>query len=86
MIFHRKLEKRLSKSEGGFFAGGSEPTAADFMMIFPLEIWGKMFPESFGPNCREYIDRIHERYAPHTSTSARTHLNPIVTPGLLSNA
>lgn len=61
---HREyLEMRLSKSEGGFFAGGSEPTAADFMMVFPLELWGKMFPESFGPMCREYIDRIHERPA-----------------------
>jgi len=57
------LETRLSKSEGGFFAGGDEPTAADFMMVFPLELWGKMFPESFGPECREYIDRIHERPA-----------------------
>lgn len=58
---------RLGESEGGFFAGGSEPTAADFMMIFPLELWAKMFPESFGPRCREYIDRIHERYASQTS-------------------
>lgn len=61
---HREyIEVRLGESEGGFFAGGSEPTAADFMMIFPLELWGKMFPESFGPRCREYIDRIHERPA-----------------------
>ena len=67
-MFHRQLEMRLSKSEGGFFAGGSEPTAADFMMIFPLELWGRMFPESFGPMCREYIDRIHERYACFTPT------------------
>lgn len=59
---HREyIETQLSKSEGGFLAGGSEPTAADFMMIFPLELWGKMFPESFGPRCREYVDRIHER-------------------------
>lgn len=61
---HREyLEMRLNESQGGFFAGGSEPTAADFMMIFPLELWGKMFPESFGPMCREYIDRIHQRPA-----------------------
>lgn len=66
MTFRRKLETRLGKGDGGFFAGGSEPTAADFMMLFPLELWGKMFPESFGPKCREYIDRIHERYAHHT--------------------
>jgi len=57
------IETRLSKSKGEFFAGGSEPTAADFMMIFPLELWVKLFPESFGPKCREYIDRIHERPA-----------------------
>jgi len=61
---HREhLETRLGESDGGFFAGGSGPTAADFMMVFPLELWGKMFPESFGPKCREYVDRVHERPA-----------------------
>ena len=59
---------QLSKTGGGFFAGGDEPTAADFMMIFPLELWAKVFPESLGPKCREYVDRIHERYAFQIST------------------
>ncbi|KAF9652406.1 thioredoxin-like protein [Thelephora ganbajun] len=61
---HREyIEMRLSESDGEFFAGGSEPTAADFMMIFPLELWAKKFPECFGPKCREYVERIHERPA-----------------------
>jgi len=57
------IETQLSQNDGGFFAGGDKPTAADFMMIFPLELWAKKFPESFGPRCREYIERIHERPA-----------------------
>jgi len=59
---------QLSKAGGGFFAGGDEPTAADFMMIFPLELWAKMYPENLGPKCREYVDRIHERYVARTSS------------------
>ena len=64
MVFRRQVEMRLGQNDGGFFAGGSEPTAADFMMIFPLELWAKKFPETFGQKCREYVERIHERYAP----------------------
>ena len=68
---------QLGKSDGGFFAGGEEPTAADFMMIFPLELWARMFPESLGPNCREYVERIHERceYQTHPSPSHRSDDN-----------
>ena len=62
-----QVEMQLSKTDGGFFAGGDDPTAADFMMIFPLELWAKMFPESLGPKCREYVERVHERYVPRTS-------------------
>ena len=36
-------------------------------MIFPLELWANVFPESLGPKCREYVDRIHERYVSQTS-------------------
>ena len=61
MVFQRQIEMRLSQTDGGFFVGGAEPTAADFMMIFPLEMWAKKCPETFGPKCREYVDRIHER-------------------------
>jgi len=57
------IEIQLSKTDGVFFAGGNEPTAADYMMIFPLELWAKMCPESLGPRCREYVERIHERPA-----------------------
>jgi len=57
------VEMRLGKTGGEFFAGGGEPTAADFMMIFPLELWAKEFPERLGPNCREYVERVHKRPA-----------------------
>jgi len=57
------IETHLNKTDGGFFAGGSEPTSADFMMIFPLELWAKKFSESLGPKCMGYVERIHERPA-----------------------
>jgi len=57
------VETQLNKTDGGFFAGGSEPTAADFMMVFPLELCVMKFPESLGPRCKEYVERIHERPA-----------------------
>ena len=69
MVPGSQVEAQLNKTDGGFFAGGDDPTAADFMMIFPLELWAKMFPESLGPRCKEYVERIHERYVPRTSSS-----------------
>lgn len=61
MAFQLQIELRLSQSDGGFLAGGAEPTAADFMMIFPLEMWAKECPETLGTKCKEYVERIHER-------------------------
>jgi len=74
---------RLGQNDGGFFAGGDEPTAADFMMIFPLELWARKFPESFGPKCREYIERIHERCV--LRPPPLCHLGLMIEPGLLSS-
>ena len=31
-------------------------------MIFPLELCAKKFSGNLGPKCREYVERIHERY------------------------
>jgi len=57
------VETKLDEAHGEFFAGGGEPTSADFMMIFPLELCAKKFPENLGPKCKEYVQRIHERPA-----------------------
>ncbi|KAG8924382.1 hypothetical protein FRC00_005197 [Tulasnella sp. 408] len=57
------IEDHLKKHPGGWFAAGSEPTAADFLMIFPMEIFAshtrQQVPESF----EAYIKMVHERPA-----------------------
>ncbi|KAH9897003.1 thioredoxin-like protein [Cubamyces lactineus] len=56
------IETHLSKSNG-FFAGGDEPTSADYMMIFCLEAWASEDGGDLGPQTKAYIDRIHSRPA-----------------------
>ncbi|EMD34802.1 hypothetical protein CERSUDRAFT_97385 [Gelatoporia subvermispora B] len=56
------IEEHLAKS-GDWFAGGDHPTAADFMMIFPLESWNYRYPELIGKNAKAFVGRIHERPA-----------------------
>ncbi|OCH84752.1 thioredoxin-like protein [Obba rivulosa] len=56
------IEEHLAKS-GDFFAGGDHPTAADYMMIFPLESWSHRYPELIGENAKAYVERIHSRPA-----------------------
>ncbi|KAI0659297.1 thioredoxin-like protein [Cubamyces menziesii] len=56
------IETHLSKSNG-FFAGGDEPTSADYMMIFCLEAWASEGGGDLGPQTKAYIDRIHSRPA-----------------------
>lgn len=48
--------------DGSWIAGGEEPTAADYMMIFPLEFMATAFPHFLGINTERYIRRVHERY------------------------
>lgn len=48
--------------DGDWIAGGEEPTAADYMMIFPLEFMATTFPHFLGINTERYIRRVHERY------------------------
>lgn len=62
-IHAKMIEKHLSDSITGWFAGGKEPTGADYMMIFALEIWVKQCPEMLGQNTQSYIERVHERPA-----------------------
>ncbi|EMD34803.1 hypothetical protein CERSUDRAFT_140479 [Gelatoporia subvermispora B] len=61
-IHARLIEEHLAKS-GDFFAGGDHPTAADFMIIFALEIWGHRHPELLGDKAKAYVKKIHSRPA-----------------------
>ncbi|KAK1219551.1 hypothetical protein PQX77_017740 [Marasmius sp. AFHP31] len=51
------VEKHLEDKE--YFAGGSELTSADFLMIFPVEVLEYM--DMAGPKTKEYVKKIHER-------------------------
>ncbi|KAL0565577.1 hypothetical protein V5O48_016444 [Marasmius crinis-equi] len=53
------VESHLATKE--WFAGGSEPTSADFLMIFPAEILEST--GLAGPKTKEYAKKIHERPA-----------------------
>lgn len=55
------IEAHLARSTTGWFAGGREPTSADFMMIFPLEAVCSVVPDYAGPAVKEYVERIHKR-------------------------
>ncbi|KAI1798067.1 thioredoxin-like protein [Ganoderma leucocontextum] len=54
------IEKHLTKTNG-WFAGGEEPTSADYMMIFCLEAWATQDKGALGPKAIEYIKRVHAR-------------------------
>ncbi|KAJ7582950.1 thioredoxin-like protein [Mycena floridula] len=60
---HGKLiEDHLAKTNG-WFAGGSTPTSADYMMLFGLETFINRAPEYVGPKMREYVLRVQARPA-----------------------
>ncbi|KAJ8515858.1 hypothetical protein ONZ45_g6782 [Pleurotus djamor] len=65
MAKHLKLvEAHLSKVNGpGYFAGGDEPTSADYMMSFPLEALAATAPGRLGPYTLKYVKMIQERPA-----------------------
>jgi len=56
------IESHLEKVPKGWFAGGDEPTAADFMMLFPLETMGSRVG-GLGPKTTAWISQAHERPA-----------------------
>ncbi|KAI0067451.1 thioredoxin-like protein [Artomyces pyxidatus] len=56
------IETILAKS-GGWFAGGDEPTSADYLMSFGLEGLASRSPELVGPATLAWVSRIHERPA-----------------------
>jgi len=57
------IEAHLEKSQSGWFAGGQEPTAADYQMAFPLEAIVAVAPTLAGPQVRKYVQAIHAREA-----------------------
>ncbi|KDQ10410.1 hypothetical protein BOTBODRAFT_163976 [Botryobasidium botryosum FD-172 SS1] len=57
------IEKHLEKTNGGWFAGGDVPTAADFMMLFPMEAIVKRAPDCLGEKSKAYVEMIHARPA-----------------------
>jgi len=56
------IETHLSKT-GEWFAGGDHPTAADYMMSFPLEAMVSEAPEMLGPKAAEFVKRVQSRPA-----------------------
>ncbi|KAF8956330.1 thioredoxin-like protein [Flammula alnicola] len=57
------IETHLQKSTSVFFAGGQEPTSADYQMAFPLEVIVVDAPQVAGPKIKEFVRAIHEREA-----------------------
>lgn len=58
-----KIEDALDKSPTGWFAGGPNPTMADYMMSFGLEAAAARMPNMLGPKTKAWVERIHERCA-----------------------
>lgn len=55
-----KVENHLaSLPPDANFAGGTNFTSADFMMIFPLEGISARDPELLGPRTIAWVDKIH---------------------------
>jgi len=57
------VASQFQKHPGGWIAGGETPTAADFMMLFPLEIIGGRIAIDIPQSIKDYIKRVHERPA-----------------------
>ncbi|KAF8601468.1 thioredoxin-like protein [Ceratobasidium sp. AG-I] len=57
------IEGHLSKIPGKFFAGGDEPTAADFMMQFPLEAFASRATSTMGEETKKFVECVHARPA-----------------------
>ncbi|KAG6887178.1 hypothetical protein C0992_000291 [Termitomyces sp. T32_za158] len=57
------IEDHLNRTPTGWFAGGDVPTAADFLMIFPLEAVVATDPNLARPKILEYVRKVHDRPA-----------------------
>ncbi|KAH7924702.1 hypothetical protein BV22DRAFT_1034853 [Leucogyrophana mollusca] len=56
------IEDHLAKS-GTWFAGGEHPTAADYMMAFPLEALVSEEPHFVGPKALAFVNNVQSRPA-----------------------
>jgi glutathione S-transferase len=56
-----QVEDSLDKSPTGWFAGGPNPTMADYMMSFGLDAAAVRAPDSLGPKTKAWVERVHER-------------------------
>ncbi|KAF9055593.1 thioredoxin-like protein [Panaeolus papilionaceus] len=64
ILIEKHLQKIKDTAGGkGWFAGGDDPTSADFMMSFTLEVFVERSPEYVGPLMREYVKRLQSRPA-----------------------
>ncbi|KAI0254585.1 thioredoxin-like protein [Lactifluus subvellereus] len=59
----KSVEDALEKSSTGWFAGGPNPTMADYMMSFGLEAAAVRAPDLIGQKTKAWVERIHERPA-----------------------
>jgi len=57
------IENDLAKSPTGWFAGGPEPTSADFMMLFPIEVLPRGIGDNMGPKTKAWLELAHSRPA-----------------------
>ena len=59
-----QIEETLEESPIGWFAGGPNPTMADYMMLFGLETAVGRCPDLVGPKTKSWIDLVHGRWVP----------------------
>ena len=61
MLTRKQIEETLEKSNTGWFAGGPNPTMADYMMSFGLDAVTERRPDLVGPKIKAWVERVHER-------------------------
>jgi len=57
------IESALGKSQSGWFAGGDEPTSADFMMLHNIEALLKRSPDVVGDHSQTWVEKVYARPA-----------------------
>jgi glutathione S-transferase len=58
-----QVEKDLENSPTGWFAGGPEPTSADFMMLLAMEGMPRVLGDSVPQHMIKWVDTVHARPA-----------------------
>ncbi|KAG8887945.1 hypothetical protein FRB98_008703 [Tulasnella sp. 332] len=55
------IEQHMQKVSGGWFAGGDEPTSADYMMLFGMEAATSRL-DNVPDIMKKYVERVHAMY------------------------